>query len=65
MEVFEDAKFAWALQNHVVGGLQVLLGEPKNRNAQSFLCSQNVKPLSANCFKASLNAEIQLVNHSI
>ena len=65
MEILEDAKFAWVLQNHVVGGLQLLLSEPKNRNAQNFLCSQNVKSLSTNCLKASLNAEIQLVNHSI
>ena len=46
-------------------GQLILLGEPKKRNAQKFLCSQNVKYLSTKCFKTTLSVEIQLVNHSI
>ena len=44
---------------------KAILGEPKNRNAQKFSCSQNVKYLSTKCFKTTSNDEIQVVDNSI
>ena len=52
------------MQLNMVEQSQVL-GETKKRNAQNILRSQNVKYLSTKCFKTTLNAKIQLVNHLI
>ena len=52
-------------KNVPLNSFSELLGEPKKRNLQKFLCSQNLTYLSAEFFKTTLNAEIQLVNLSM